>query len=68
MNEKYQQMAVGKRRFSNRAFAQFLEIDASTLHKIMRGKRKAGPILIKRISLKLGMEIDDFEIPSAGGE
>lgn len=49
------------KRFSLRAFAFFLGIDASTLKKILDGKRPLGPRTIRKLGKKIGLTIPEIE-------
>lgn len=48
----YESRSVKNEKFSLRAYARFLEMDAPNLSKIMKGKVKAGPKLTGRLLLK----------------
>lgn len=50
-----------KGKYPMRAFAQSLEIDPSSLHDILSGERKAGPRLIRRLGLKIGLTEKEIE-------
>src|SRR5262245_57459511 len=42
--------------YSLRAFAKGLEMDFSTLSKLLKGQRPIGKLVIKRLSSKLGLD------------
>src|SRR5579884_4269912 len=42
-------------RFSLRGFARFLDLDPSFLSKVMRGPRRATPLLVERIARRLNL-------------
>jgi plasmid maintenance system antidote protein VapI len=50
-----------KGKYPMRAFAQSLGIDASSLHNIMSGERRAGPQLIRRLGLIIGLTEKELE-------
>lgn len=49
-------------KYSFRAFASELKMDASTLHHIMTGKRNAGPIRKRAILEKLYSSKEEIEV------
>ncbi len=66
LEKKYVEKAQEYRSYSYRAFAQFIEVDASSLHKIRKSQRKVGEKLMRRILRKLGLsETDILEILKA---
>ncbi|WP_413288148.1 TIGR02147 family protein [Bdellovibrio sp. HCB337] len=48
--------------YSLRAFATQLEIDASTLSKILKGKRPLGPQMIKKLGARIGMSTKEVSV------
>jgi DNA-binding Lrp family transcriptional regulator len=58
-------------RYSLRAFAKALQVDHSTLAKILAGKRPLGRIAMRRLGTKLGLseaEVSLFATASSGAE
>src|SRR6185295_12871250 len=54
------------RRYSLRAFADYLSIDHSTLSQILRGRRPVPPDALRRWAVKLGIGAEQTEIYCAG--
>ena len=54
--------------YSLRAFSKFLKTDASYLSKILAGKRKLTPPIIKRLGLQLGLRPNDLNIFNSSAE
>lgn len=60
-----QEFARRKRRnpnYSLRAFAKSLEMDDSTLCKVVHGERKAGKAFIRRVGVKLGLDPEQLNV------
>jgi transcriptional regulator with XRE-family HTH domain len=49
-------------RYSLRSFAQHLGVDASTLSKMMSGRRPIGPIVMKNLSQRLGLSTEELQL------
>jgi plasmid maintenance system antidote protein VapI len=58
LNLEYQKRVVEHGKYSLRAFAHSLGIDAPSLHHIMKGERRVGPKLIRRLGEKLGLSAE----------
>ncbi len=57
----FQERKIKKPSYSFRAFAQFLDIDVSSLRKIISGKRQLGAIVIQKLGTRLGLEQSEIE-------
>ncbi len=49
-------------RYSLRSFAQYLDVDASTLSKMMSGRRPIGPIVMKNLGQRLGLSLEEVQL------
>lgn len=61
LSEEFKNRQQTNRAYSLRAFARFLQMDASTLSKIMKGKRRASYNNLKQICERLGLSDETKE-------
>ncbi|QDK44127.1 hypothetical protein DOM22_02625 [Bdellovibrio sp. ZAP7] len=61
LTNEYQRRLQQTGKYSFRAFAHSLEIDPSSLHDIMKGERKVGEKVIRKLGEKIGMTLAEVE-------
>ena len=62
---EYERRRSVNRRYSMRAFAEYLTIDHSTLSQILRGRRPVPPDALRRWAAKLGLGSEETELCAA---
>lgn len=61
LQAEYEKRLKKQGKYPLRAFAQSLGIDASNLHAIMKGERKAGAKVIRRLGEKIGLSAEEID-------
>jgi hypothetical protein len=67
LNSEFAARKLANERYSVRAFAAFLELDHSTLSKVMSGTRRATPRQVRTMGSKLGMSGEEITVHIAAG-
>ncbi|WP_413575502.1 hypothetical protein ACLVWU_14265 [Bdellovibrio sp. HCB290] len=61
LQTEFQNRVKAHGKYSFRAFAHSLKIDPSSLHDIMKGERKVGEKIIRRLGECIGMSLEEIE-------